>query len=480
MKKLFLVGNGPLPNEQAPMRTAAGLRTYQFLKPLLAQSDVSIQLVTIAMPESYNEAINFKNIKHSEEFSQLLVSKDDPKLLEHLQQAHDEFQPDAILSVNTYPSFITSQLRFSAPWWADLNGWIMAEAQAQAFKMESDDYLPHYYKMEEAVVQRADKFSTVSSPQAYALLGELAFCGRLNSKTFGYQFVSSIQNGTEWFEGESKKGKKLVFDHAGNPYTEWSQPFFLPFLDIFRTGSKDAFVLLWVGGYNTWVDEKTLFRAVDDAMSECPNLYFVSTGGALPGLDNVTFDRFQKMVAQSVHKDRYIFLGWVKQEELTALYGLADAGLNVDRQCIETITGARNRINEMMKFGLPVISTLGSEVVDFMSQAEAGVAVENGNFQALTKAIHLFYQDKKDNQGQQLAEYGKNGRHFIQQECNYKLLIQPFVEWLTQPVSAPDRGLRLSLQKSSAVKSGLRYLRQQGFKKFLLKLRQKFHYNGRR
>jgi glycosyltransferase involved in cell wall biosynthesis len=374
MKRILLIGNSPLPTENTKSRPAAGLRTYQFLKPLIQEGGIVIDkaehafsskkrqkfkvcLVTIALPECYDEKFEKKDLVYSEYYRHFSISKDDPGLHSEIQKIHDEFIPDAIVSVNTFASYVASSLNSVAPLWADLNGWIMAEAQAQAEKMRSNDYLSHYFEMESAVLKRADKISCVSDPQKYAVLGELSMIGRICAETFSYKFTYSIPNGTEFFEGEeTANGQFTAVSENERGEGEREQK-------MERGGIPgDAFVLLWVGGYNTWVDEFTLFTGVSDAMEKCEKLYFVSTGGQISGLDNGTFSRFKKMIDESKFKNRFIFLGWIETADIPYIYARANAGINVDRKCVETYTGARNRINEMMKFGVPVITTLGSEI----------------------------------------------------------------------------------------------------------------------
>ena len=48
----------------------------------------------------------------------------------YIQQLADEFAPEAILGVNTHPSSRAVLIDTDRPIWCDLNGWIMAEAQA--------------------------------------------------------------------------------------------------------------------------------------------------------------------------------------------------------------------------------------------------------------------------------------------------------------------------------------------------------------
>lgn len=435
MTKVLIIGNSPLPTDNAEMRPAAGLRTYQFLKACRS-AGFDVQLVTVAMAAS-----------EASEDGQIILLKDDPRLMRRLQVACDEFGPDLILGVNTFPSSLACGLRSDAPLWADLNGWVMSEAQAQAYKLGSNDYLGHYFAMERRIIRRADKFSAVSVPQKHALLGELASAGRLNRESFGYEFVHHVANGTEWFKGEKEASEG----------------------DILAKIPRNKFVALWLGGYNTWVDEKMLFKGMEDAMAECDDLVYVSTGGRIKGLDNETFLRFLKMVDGSRFKDRFVFLGWVDTEDIPGIYGRSDVGLNVDRRCVETLTGARNRINEMMKFRLPVVTTLGSEISYECVAAEAGLGVESGDAEGLTAALMEMYQADED----RLEAFGRRGRDYILRECGYERLGVEFVEWARDAKRAPDYSVKVDLGRGAGVKGGLRYLRENGVGKFFKKLWQK-------
>ena len=88
-------------------------------------------------------------------------------------------------------------------------------------------------------------------------------------------------------------------------------------------------------------DEVTLFKGVEAAMARAKKLYFVSTGGGVKGLDNKTFAKFKRMVDGSKYSKRFVFLGWVETADIPYIYSRADVGLNVDRECTETYTGAR-------------------------------------------------------------------------------------------------------------------------------------------
>ena len=431
MLKILVVGNAPLPEENTKSRPAAGLRTHQFIKGLENWAKAELLSVKIAMPECYEPGTKYP---------ENVIAKDDPALSAKLQKIHDGFKPNVILSINTFPSYIVAGLKSEALIWADLNGWIMAEAQAQAYKLGNNDMLNHYKDMEEKVLRRADKISTVSEFQKYAVLGELGAIGRLNRETFGYELVTSIANGTEWFEGEKGDSKMPGIPEKG-------------------------FKLLWMGGYNTWVDEETLFNGVEAAMKKNPDLYYISTGGKIEGLDGSTFGRFKAKVDKSKFKDRFLFLGWIETSDIPSLYRSVDAGLNVDLMCVETKTGARNRINEMMKFGLPIITTLGSEIADEVEGAGAGLVLKSGDSSGLCSVILEMSKDQKD--------YGKQGAIYIEKNCNYRALIKDLTNWLENPLPAPDRNIRVSFGIKGKLKMARSYLKQNGFRKFFRKFLQK-------
>ena len=393
MKKILLIGNSPLPEENTSSRPAAGLRTHQFLE-ILRKNHI-VQLVTIAMPECYEKAVKPMKKRHDEGFSEARISKDDPGLPKFVQEVCDDFEPD-VVSVNTFPSFVASRLTFDAPLWCDLNGWVMAEGQAQAYKKNSNDYLGHYMAIEKSILQRADKISTVSRRQADAILGELAAFGRLNKASFGYDFVAHIPNGTEHFDSD-KAEKELAID--------------VP---------ESAVVAAWIGGYNTWVDEETLFEGLEAAMRKNDKLYFVSTGGSVKGLDKGTFGRFKEMISES----------------------------------------------EMMKFGLPVVTTRGSEIADEVSRVGAGIAVESGNSEALAGAILKICETD-------LSKMGENGKRYIKEECNYKKVMRPLTEWLKNPSKSPDADDKSRFRRAGKLKTFWKYLRENGLKKTFVKILQR-------
>ncbi|MBI4235585.1 hypothetical protein HY604_04785 [Candidatus Peregrinibacteria bacterium] len=449
MLKIVIVGNGPLPDEKSKSRPAAGLRTYQFLTAIRESGlAFNLSLIKIAMPECYDEVPIYSQAGGKNGCKEFTISKNDSSLTAKLQKIIDEISPDVLISVNTYPSYLASKLKFHAAFWVDLNGWIMAEGAIQASVSGTNAYLPHYYRMEKSILKKADKISTVSASQRGAVLGELAFLGRINKDTATYNFIEYIPNAAfaEYEEAiESEEIRKKMPKEAF---------------------AESSFICLWGGGYNTWADEETLFKGLEIAMREDENVYFVSTGGEISGLENRNFENFKKMIDGSKFKERFVFLGWIDTKYMPYVYQLSDIGLNVDLNCVETYTGARNRINEMMKYGLPVLTTFGSEIASEVEKSGAGVGVFSGDFEALGTAILKFAKMGNDER----AKFGEAGRRYTK-ENNYEKVMEPLMKWLREPGHAPDNGKVFKLDGFfSRLASGLRYLREKGLKKFLQRL----------
>lgn len=446
MLKIVLIGNGPLPNESCKSRPAAGLRTYQFLNAIARQGrdfDADLTLIKIVMPECYEIEPKFEAKVKDNGHDIFTISKNDPQLLRRMQGIIEEKDPDVVVSVNTYPSYLASKLSMRACFWADLNGWIMAEGAIQAYATGSNDYLPHYYRMEKSILKRADKISVVSMVQKGATLGELAFLGRINKDTALHDFVVHVPN--------------VAFGCEEN---------LIENVEIAAKIPDGAFLCLWAGGYNTWVDEVTLFKGMEFAMKENKNVYFVSTGGEIAGLENKAFENFKKMVDESEFKERFVFLGWVETKFMPFVYKIAHLGLSVDLDCIETYTGARNRINEMMKYGLPVVTTLGSEIADEVVNCGAGIGVKSGDFEALGRAIVKMAGAS----AAQVNSYGGAGLSYTK-ENDYGKVMAALNEWLKKPEHAPDYGSAVRLEGFRAhFSSAWRYLRQKGVRKFLSRI----------
>ena len=416
MSKLLLLGHSPLPQEHQQLQCAANLRTWHLAKPLLDDGH-ELRLVAARIHESYPTGTAEELEVTTEEEGLRYFSVDQSLFHDpgYIQKHHDEFCPDAILGINTYPSSRAVEIVTDCPIWCDLNGWIMAEAQTKAAAYDDDRYLSHFWNMERQVLDRADVMSTVSQAQANALIGELALRGRLSRLTIGYEFSRHIPNALV----------EVEYEHRFNVIRGKLTP-------------EDAFVVLWVGGYNTWTDVDLLFEALESAMNQLPSLHFVSTGGALKGHDDLTFERFRSRIEASAFRERVHFAGWVPTEEVPSFYFESDLGISVDNVNYETVFGARNRLNDMLKVRLPILTTLGTEISCELAERNLALTVEIGDSQSFAEQIVWAFenQDELRSMGAAASDYGREA-------YSYEVTTSSLVAWARRPLRAPDLGERL-------------------------------------
>ncbi len=414
MSRILVLGAAPLPFEPERRQYAANLRTWHFTQPLLSDGH-RVRLVAGRLPETYPEGT--EPMRRTEDGALEYYSLA-PELFHdvaYVQGLSDEFRPDGILGVNTHPSSRAVRIETVAPIWCDLNGWIMAEAQTKCYIYDDDQYLSHFWKMEEAILDRADAISTVSLAQAHATIGELATRGRLGKANFGYTFVHAIPNAVSEVEYRHSK-------------------------TVFRGSLVDegAFVVLWAGGYNTWTDVDLLYEALTRAMEEVPELVFVSTGGTISGHDEITFNRFVERTRESRFRDRFHFAGWVPTEDVPCYYFESDLGINVDSDNYETVFGARNRLNDMMKVGLAVLTTTGTEIAATIADHDLGLTCPAGEPAAFAERLIWAARHRGE-----LAEMADRGRDYVHEAFSYGRTTRPVRAWAAEPYRAPDGGERV-------------------------------------
>lgn len=405
--RLFILAAGPLPNEKGiRMQTAYGLRTWQFLSGI-KDLNVETKVVLLSKDEHYKKGFkDTQNIIH--------LDKDSKAFLKKLKKIYKDFKPDACLGINNLPCYYLAKLKPKAPFWADLNGWVMAEAQSEAHLLKDDAYLGVLWERERLILQSADQISTVSERQKSATYGELASLGRLNQYTDEYEFVHAIPNANELQQKPSNYALRKNLQLK-----------------------KEDFILLFSGSYNTWLDEETLFKGVESAIKKNKKIHYVSTGNPSKS--------FESKVKNSTLKKHFHFLGWLEKEDLIACYKEANLALNIDRPNTETYFGARNRINEWIQYGVPVLSTLGTEISGELSEAKAILSVPTKDPKALARSILEASKSKE------LDKIAKRAALYAKTHYSVKATTKALQEWLVNPNFSPDRS-KFSIPKNSLTK----------------------------
>ena len=460
-RKVMILGMSPMPFENDRKVYGPGIRTWQFVQPLLEKGH-RLCVCNYAIPSAYNG--NFKSVfendfkyestsgafnKSGYTFEYNILEKKDFEDPDILAEIFLRFNPECVAGCSFYPSHAASRMlkavaspggdrnnaesglrqeSHDVPFWADLFGHVMTEAQARAFMDDEDSCLFHYWNSEYGIISAADIFSSVSDRQKYALIGELGAAGRLNKFTSGYQFVYTVPCGMpeEEFVHEKNaiRGKNNIQD--------------------------DDFIVLWTGGYNTWTDIDTLYEGLTMAMKKNPKIKFVSTGGEIPEQDVKTYPRFLKKIDGSDLKDNFIMNGWIAGRDVPNYYFEADIGINIDKDIYEVSLGSKSRILDWMRAGLAVLSSNVCELTEIIEREKAGYTFKPGSPQDLAQKILYLAENRSE-----LEETAIRGKKYGRENFNFKKTTERFQEWVQNPAYSPDasRQIRMLLDREEAIKN---------------------------
>jgi glycosyltransferase involved in cell wall biosynthesis len=420
MAKVLIIGYAPLPIENQRGNHAINNRTW-LLTEALAEEGHEITLLALRIKSAYfDEAsldpVSCRKIAPNITYYSIRGESFKKRLLERQCRA---FGPDCVVGAGTIPSYHAVQIDTDKPIWADLFGHLMAEAQTKAYAEDNNLILPSWWMIERSILKRADVFSAVSFSQKCAVIGELGALGRLNKFTLRYDFLHTMPICVD----------ETPFQHAKN---------------VIR-GSRvkhDDFVVLWSGGYNTWTDVDTLFAGLCSAMKENPRIKFVSTGGALAGYDDATYERFVAAAGQSAYADRFIFLGWVPTEEVQNYYLESDVGVNIDKFSYEAVLGARNRIVDMIKAALPVITTRITEISRLVQEQGLGLTFPVNDPDELGRAVLKAAENPA-----LLERFRGNQERYCKQSLSCREATRPLKDWARNPKPAPDFGEQVVIDR---------------------------------
>ena len=417
MSRLLILGVSPLPFYADEYLSGLGIGTWELAKPLLQDGH---HVTLIAYGDSPGEDQPLSENPEVRRWPNLRLIVREPVTPESLSSEVKEalslagdFAPDAVITAGTpLCSQVAVELPAEYPMWADLNGAIMPELQAKGASCADPNLFTVVYRLYFRLLRRGDHFSTVSDRQRRMVIGELGMTGRLNRFTFGHDLVSVIPNGLDR-EVDQKPHQAVLRD---------------------RVCSEDDFVLLWSGGYNNWVDIETLFCGVETAMAEDPRIHYVSTGGGIKGHHEEGYERFRSLVHASPHRGRFHLLGWLPYRHLVDYYAEADLGLNVDLDIYESEFGARNRFLSWIQAGLPILTTISTEISEDLVSQGLAYGVPMGRADLLAREIQAVASDPGEARrkgGQALA--------YALENWAFEKATLPLRRWAESPEQAPDR-----------------------------------------
>ncbi len=416
MSKIMLIGYNPPALERDTKIEAAHYRSWQFLDPLLEdghQICLCANTMLSTRPDGLDSQPDLPHEWKNQLIYRPIMLHQKRNWVRDLQQIHDEFQPDCIVAVNFDCCLAATKLQTNRPIWMDIYGDYMTIVQAACYRAGRDRGISTSVAFFRQVLKTGDVFSGCGTPQKHMLAGELAFTGRLNAETFGYEYTQVILPGSSPKDGSEDANITTPSDLPDIP--------------------NDAFTVLWCGGYNTWTDVDTLFAGLEIAMQADPNVHFLSVGAnTYEGEDNV-YDRFKQMIANSEYKERYHLLGWRPYSDVAYFYQESDVGINIDAMHYETVYGTRTRLVEMIAAGLPVITSTGCELSDLIDRKGAGLIFDTADAQGLGKQILYLATDR-----QKCTEMAQVALNYAQKDLSFGVTTMPVRNWVKNPAHAPD------------------------------------------
>jgi glycosyltransferase involved in cell wall biosynthesis len=295
--------------------------------------------------------------------------------------------------------------------------------------MQSDRGLKTQISFMREILRKGDIFSGCGRAQCHMMIGELAMAGRLNRRTFGYEFTRAILPGSPPPAATGEKATGSAADNltkVDGPVREL----------LSEHGIADGdFVVLWCGGYNTWTDVETLFHGLEAAMQCIPRLHYVSVGANTYTAPNNVYDRFVDMATASPQRNRYHLLGWRPWSEMKTYYRESNVGINIDALHYETIFGTRTRLVEMISSGLPVITSLGIELSYLLRDAGIALTFDVGDWQHLGRNLEQMATDANLRHRMATSAY----RH-AQEDLSFAATTKPLRDWVQNPSLSPDKG----------------------------------------
>ncbi|MCU0723965.1 MAG: glycosyltransferase, partial [Planctomycetes bacterium] len=206
------------------------------------------------------------------------------------------------------------------------------------------------------------------------------------------------------------------------------------------------FVLLWGGGIFEWFDPETLLRAVARARKRNPRLklFFLGTKHPNPAVPEMAVLGRARALARELGlagSGAFFHEGWVPYAERERYLVDADAGVSVHRDGLETRFSFRTRILDYFWAGLPVVTTEGDFFAGLVRREGAGVAVPEGDPEALAAALEALAADPERRRS--LSEASRR----LGAAYRWKKVVETLRAFLSSPRrlppcrgSDPDRG----------------------------------------
>lgn len=199
----------------------------------------------------------------------------------------------------------------------------------------------------------------------------------------------------------------------------------------------DDTLILWGGGVYNWFDPLTLIRAVDRLRRRRPAVRLLFMGMRHPNPD---IPEMRMAVATRALADElgltgsHVFFneGWVPYGDRQNYLLEADVGVSTHHAHLETALSSRTRILDYLWASLPVVSTEGDVLADFVASRGIGLTVPPGDVEALEEALFRIVDDEG------FRKTCRENATDVLPELAWSRVLRPLVEFCRHPRRAPD------------------------------------------
>lgn len=420
---LLIIGVGPLPFYDADRLYGFGIRAWQFAQPLL-DAGHRITLVSCEFGVERESAINIKYRTDPSKWAPIElipVPQPGPRntnlILTRIEEILRTHQPEAIIAAgSTIATNLAAHLDTDLPIWMDMFGDLFAEVQAKTPFMNAEVEIDFFHQMLTRILLKGDRFSVVSEMQRGAAIGQLGLMGRLNQFTLGDEMVQTIPC--------ALNGK--ISPVAKKPYLRG------------KSVGPNEFLVLCSGGFNTWTDVDTMFEGIERSMEHDRRVHCVVTGGGITGHHEDGYKHFRGLIGKSPYENRFHLLGWLSNDEVDQVTMECNLGINVDLPVYESLLGSRNRMLFWLQCGLPILTTITTEISQILVDNDLALGAPYGQSKMVADKIIEAVQDQ-----QTLKRRAVRAKKFGYKFLTYDETVRPLLQWAKKPVKAGDNQERL-------------------------------------
>ncbi len=420
-RHVIVFGCGPTPHSDNLPVMAPGARTWQIVHTVAhalgkecAQSSAPPPRITVYGLESEARQDGHYTIeKYDCIIEYLPVTIDDIRVIEQNKKPTGEAGDCVVGCASVQPctsaAFYAEANRL--PLWVDVFGDPLAEIQSK-FELDqlsvdaNNNQHFHVWRLFLTALRQGDFFSGLSERQRYSLLGQLGCVGRLNRHTAQKDMVCTIPYG-------------IIPEECP--------------CAIHPDEAPSSTTIMWCGSFNTWMDENTFTQGFMAALKKEPRLKLMIVGGEIPHYNDISYQSSLAAFSDAITAERIISYDWQPLNNTRKLYSLCNAGLNVDRRTAEAVLGSRTRIVNFMASGLPVISTIITELTEILRERQLIIPFEAENPNSLCQAL---VETARRND---LPTLGEKCREFVFEHFDTITLGKPLANWINHPVFAPDK-----------------------------------------